>query len=129
MRKALLVPLCLMLGGCQTWGPTWSEITGARYPTGEIHQFRRPAIIEHIDTQGAFVSDPIKIDPGMHRVELSAPLVGWPGGSDIMVMMLDAAPCKRYYINAQLENNVSVQWTPVIDHAEDIAGCTVAAKK
>ena len=129
MRKSLFVVISVLLAGCQTWGPTWSEVTGARYPTGEIHQFRRPAIVERIDAQGAFVSDPIKTEPGMHRIELSAPVPGWPGGSDIKVMMIDMTPCKRYYLNAQFENNVSQKWQPVIDYAEDIAGCTIVAKK
>ena len=43
--------------------------------------------------------------------------------------MLDAAPCKRYYINAQFANNVQPEWTPVIDYVDDIAGCTIVAKK
>ncbi len=43
--------------------------------------------------------------------------------------MLDVEPCKRYYINAQFENNVSIDWTPVIDYVDTIAGCKVEAKK
>ena len=130
MRKGLfLAPfLPLILQGCQTWGPTWSEITGARYPTGEIHQYRRPAVIEHIDDQGAFASSPIKTEPGMHRIVMSAPVPGWPGGSDLKVMNLDIAPCKRYYLNAQFENNVSKTWAPVVDYVDTIAGCSVQAK-
>jgi hypothetical protein len=120
------VALTILLGGCQTWGPTWSEVTGARYATGEIHMYRRPAIIENVDAQGAFVTMPIKIDPGKHRLVLSAPTPGWPGGSNLQVMMLDALPCKRYYINAQFRNDVERDWTPVLDYVEDIAGCKVA---
>src|SRR5881628_1772922 len=104
MRKTLYVLMTLLLGGCQTWGPTWSEITGYRYPSAAAYQFRRPAIVEHVDSQGAFVTDPIKVEPGTHRIELSAPVPGWRGGSDIKVMTVDMAPCKRYYINAQFEN-------------------------
>ncbi len=129
MRKttlpALLLPAALagLLPGCQTWGPTWSEVTGARYVGGIL--YRRPAIVEHIDNQGAFASDPIRTDPGPHRIQLSAPLPGWPGGSDIKVMELTLEPCKRYYFNAQFDNNVSPNWKPVIDYVEPIAGCTV----
>ena len=38
-------------------------------------------------------------------------------------------PCKRYYINAQFENNVTQNWVPVVDYVEVIAGCAVEAKK
>ncbi len=129
MRKGLLLALFLplVLPGCQTWGPTWSEITGKLYVPGTL--FRRPAMIEHIDNQGAFASDPIKVEGGMRRIEISAPVPGWRGGSDIKVMNLDMQPCKRYYINAQFENNVSQDWTPVIGYVDTIAGCSFVASK
>ena len=138
MRKILFVLLTLLLGGCQTWGPTWSEVTGYRYPNAAAYQFRRPAIVEHVDNQGSFATDPIKVDPGTHRIRtepgmrqiiLGAPVPRWPGGSDLKVMMLDVEPCKRYYINAQFENNVTIEWKPVIDYVDTIAGCTIVAAK
>ena len=131
MREALLLTLLLplLLLGCQTWGPTWSELSGQRYPSGEIHKYRRPAIIEHVDDQGAFAAYPVRMDPGTRRIVLGAPAPGWRGGADLKVFMLDAAPCKRYYINAQFANDVEREWTPVIDYVEDIAGCTIEAKK
>ena len=131
MRKTLMlsVVLPLVLGGCQTWGPTWSEVTGARFPSGEINQYRRPAIIENVDTQSAFPTMPIKIDPGPHRLVLSAPTPGWAGGSNLQVMMLDAAPCKRYYVNAQFKDQVQPDWKPVLDYVEDIAGCKIVTAK
>ncbi len=131
MNKTLTLALALplVLGGCQTWGPTWSEVTGARFPSGEINQFRRPANIENIDGRSAFPANPIRIEPGMRRLVLSAPAPGWPGGSDLQVMMLDAAPCQRYYVNAQFRNQVEREWTPVIDFVEPIAGCRIEEKK
>ena len=59
MRKTkllLLVPALLgatLLPGCQTWGPTWSELTGQRYNVTIMN--RRPASINMVDNQGAFV--------------------------------------------------------------------------
>jgi hypothetical protein len=131
MRKKLLPALVALplLAGCQTWGPTWSEVTGARYANGTINEYRRPAVIERVDDQGAFVSNPIKIEPGPRRLVLGAPTPGWPGGNDLKVYMLDAAPCKRYYINAQFKNNVEIDWEPVLDYAEDIVGCKIVAKQ
>ena len=131
MRNALLfaVASSLLLAGCQTWGPTWSELSGHQYPTGVITLNRRPAIIERVDDQGSFSSYPVRIDPGTRRLVLGAPAPGWPGGSDLKVFMLDAAPCKRYYINAQFANPLDRDWTPVIDFVEDIAGCTTQPKQ
>jgi len=129
MHKGLMLALFLplVLPGCQTWGPTWSEITGQQYVGGVL--YRRPAIIERIDDQGSWVADPIRLEPGNRRILISAPVPGWAGGSDLKVMMLDVQPCKRYYINAQFENNLSPDFTPVIGYVDTIAGCSVEPKK
>jgi len=128
MRHKLIIGACLplLLSSCQTWGPTWSEVSGDRWVGGI--QFRRPAIIERIDNQGSFVGDPIRVEPGMRRIVVSAPVPRWPGGSDLQVMELKIEPCMTYYINAQFENNVTQNWTPVIDYVNPIAGCRVTAK-
>ena len=57
MRKSLLllipaVVAPLFLEGCQTWGPTWSEVTGQRFNVTITN--RRPAMILQVDTQGSF---------------------------------------------------------------------------
>ena len=118
MRKSywMLVPAIaapVLLDGCQTWGPTWSEVTGQRYNVTITN--RRPAIIDQVDNQGAFP------DPRLIKIT--------PGGPPLHVMMLNAEPCKRYYINAQFDTTITQQWTPVIDYVEPIAGCQVPAAK
>jgi hypothetical protein len=127
MNRMLLLSLPLVAAGCQTWGPTWSEVTGARW--NQAIMDRRAAIIERVDEQGAFAQYPIKIEPGQHRLVVQGPSPGRPGGSILKEFMLDAAPCKRYYVNAQFKNNVQNDWTPVIDYVDDISGCRVEAKK
>jgi len=127
MKRVLLLALPLTCAGCQTWGPTWSEVTGARWNQAIMH--RRAAIIERVDDQGAFAQYPIKIEPGVHRLVLQGPVPGRPGGGTLKELTLDVEPCKRYYVNAQFKNNVEVEWTPVIDYVYDIAGCRVEAKK
>ena len=72
MRKLswLMVPAVLaptFLTGCQTWGPTWSEVTGQRYNVTIAN--RRPAIIDRVDDQGAF-PDP---EPHQGRAGRAAP--------------------------------------------------------
>ena len=133
MRKSLLllipaVVAPLFLEGCQTWGPTWSEVTGQRFNVTIAN--RRPAMILQVDTQGSF-PDPnlIRIEPGERRLVVQGPAPGWAGGPPLHVMMLNAEPCKRYYINAQFANTITQEWTPVIDYVENISGCQLPAKK
>src|SRR5690242_14683064 len=132
MRKLILLALPalaapLFLEGCQTWGPTWSEITGQRYNTTIVN--RRPAIIDRVDDRGAFPNpNLIKVEPGEHRLVVQGPAPGWPGGPPLHVMMLNAEPCKRYYINAQFDSTIQTQWTPVVDYIEPIGDCSVGTK-
>jgi len=120
---SLAVLASLAETGCATWGPTWSEISGARYNVTTLN--RRPAFVQKIDGSSAFVTNPIKIDPGKHEIELSSPQPGWAGGGPLRTMTLNVEPCTRYYINAQFENPVQPDWQPVIDYTEPIAGCKV----
>jgi len=126
MVPAMLAPT--LLTGCQTWGPTWSEITGARYNVTIVN--RRPAIIDRVDDRGAFPNpNLIKVTPGEHRLVVQGPAPGWAGGPPLQVMMLDAAPCKRYYINAQFTSPIQQEWTPVVDYVEPIGECLVPGAK
>ena len=118
--------LALLASGCATWGPTWSEVTGARYHHAIMD--RRPALIEKIDGNSAFASYPIKLVPGKHEIVMQGPKPDWPGGTQLQAMTLDLEPCKRYYLNAQFDNPVQPRWTPVVDYVEPIAGCQVTAK-
>ena len=129
MRKLylLIVPAIAaptFLTGCQTWGPTWSEITGQRYNVTIVN--RRPAIIDRVDDRGAFPTpNLIKSEPGEHRLVVQGPAPGWAGGPPLHVMMLNAEPCKRYYINAQFANTSTQERTPVVDYVEPIGYCVV----
>ena len=126
MHKTLLLIVPLLLGGCQTWGPTWSELSGRRITKVEMN--RLPTIIERVDGQGAFASHPIKIEPGKRELVLQGPTPDRPGGAVLQTYTLVAEPCKRYYINAQYDNPIDNRWTPVIDFVEEIAGCKIVAK-
>jgi len=131
MRKKGLVLagalLPLLAGtGCATYGPTWSEVSGDRYNVTIMN--RRPTAVQKVDGNSAYVTYPVKLDPGKHDIELGAPARGWPGGAALHTMTLTLQPCMRYYLNAQFNNPVSPDWAPVIDYVEPIAGCrTVTA--
>jgi len=123
MKMLWMGLVAVAVSGCATWGPTWSEFSGERYNRGILN--RRPAFIQTIDGSSAFPTKPIKVEPGKHVVELAAPTPGWPGGGPLKTITIDAEPCKLYYINAQFDNAVQPNWTPVIDYVDTIVGCTV----
>ncbi|HEX4882760.1 MAG TPA: hypothetical protein VFX05_01400 [Casimicrobiaceae bacterium] len=127
-RTFVLLAAPALLAGCQTWGPTWSEVTGERYHVTVLN--RMPTVIEKIDGRSSYPARPIKVDPGRRVVELQGvpPTPGWRG--TLQEFVLDAEPCKRYYLNAQFDSRLGVsRWTPVIDEVETIAGCRMASAK
>jgi hypothetical protein len=127
LRKTLaLAAVVSTLAGCQTWGPTWSEVTGRRFHRADPN--RAPTVIEHIDGRSAFPGDPIRIEPGKRVMTLQGipPSPAWRGGT-LQGYILVAEPCKRYFVNAQFDNRLTrSDWEPVIDHVETIAGCSMA---
>lgn len=125
MNKLLVVPLgmlALLAGsGCATYGPTWSEVSGQRYNVTVLN--RRPTSVQKIDGYSSYITNPLKVDPGKHDIELAAPAPGWAGGGPLHTMTLTLEPCMRYYLNAQFQNPVERAWEPVVDYVEPIAGC------
>ena len=97
LRKTLLLTVPLLLAGCQTWGPTWSEVSGYRYTKVDLN--RLPAVIEQIDGSGAFASQPIKIEPGRHVLILQGPTPRRPGGALLQEYVLVAEPCNDFIVD------------------------------
>ena len=132
MNKLLVFPLAMLAllaeSGCATYGPTWSEVSGQRYNVTDLN--RRPTSVQKIDGYSSYITNPLKVEPGKHDIELAAPAPCWTGGGPLHTMTLTLEPCMRYYLNAQFQNRVQPVWEPVIDHVEPIAGCrtNVAAK-
>lgn len=118
MRNVIVV-MVLLLGGCQSW----SEVTGNRFSATML--YRRPAVIDQIDQETSFATNPIKIEPGEHRLIVQGSAPGWPGGPPLQVYYLNAEPCKRYYINAQFKDTISQEWAPVIDYIQTISDCKI----
>ena len=134
MRKPLAATAAaLMLSSCQTWGPTWSEVTGERWTVPSTDFNTAPTAVNLIDGVGSFQKAPgyggIKVEPGMHVLVLAAaPLTpGWTGGTDLETFRMDFAPCRRYYVNARYDSRLGMSWKPFIDYVEPIAGCKVPA--
>jgi hypothetical protein len=126
--QRVLLPVigALALAGCQTWGPTWSEVTGRRFDVVALNT--APVVINLIDGNGAFPNapgTPIWITPGKRRISATAvPMSGgWTGGTDLVEFELDAKPCERYFIVARFENPLGPSWTPFVDEIQQIVGC------
>jgi hypothetical protein len=118
----------LLLGSCQTWGPTWSEVTGVRYTLTSLGV--GPVLINLIDgsSPGNTPGQPIKITPGRHTLTLQVlPPASVSGLVDLEQTVLDAAPCKRYYINGRFAASTSTDWKPFVDYEEQISGCQAPA--
>ena len=116
----------MLLASCATIGPTWSELSGARYYNRTILD-RRPLIIERVDGESTPVRVPIKIAPGRHEITVSSLRHGEFRGGILSQLTLDIEPCKRYYINAQYPDPVQPRYTPVVDYVEPISGCRPGA--
>jgi hypothetical protein len=129
MRRLALLALPFALAGCQSWGPTWSEVSGDRYFRAEMNT--SPTIINTIDGTSPVTGNPTRIEPGQHTLALTAvPLSqGWKRGTDLAYFDLVAEPCKRYYVAARFENPLGPRFTPYLDYVEPIAGCTATAVK
>jgi hypothetical protein len=129
-RSMMLGTAALLAGAltsCQSWGPTWSEVTGVRY---NIVMNRTPTGINAIDGQNPGPRPPIdapfyKLTPGNHIVQAQAlnPNPGWISNEALKRVELNFEPCKRYYINAQFVNLIDSDWTAVVDYVETIVGC------
>lgn len=111
----------MLVASCATIGPTWSELSGARYTRAALD--RRPLIIERVDGESTAVRVPIKIAPGRHEITVSSLRHGEFRGGILSQLTLDIEPCKRYYINAQYPDPVQPRYTPVVDYVEPIPGC------
>jgi hypothetical protein len=112
----------LSLVGCQTWGPTWSEVTGIRYHRTMADRW--PANIVAVGDMAVFQT-PWRVAPGTYRIAVESPRHdGFPGS--VVDVQLTLAPCKRYYINAQFAGPVGPEWKPVVDETESISGCRVS---
>jgi hypothetical protein len=110
----------IALAGCQTWGPAWSELSGARYTT--IDPDRREAILIRAGDESIGNVPPFKFAPGTYDVQVQSPVHNRFRGT-IKTIRLTLEPCRRYYINAQFADSVRPEWTPVVDYVEAIAGC------
>lgn len=106
------------------WGPTWSELSGARYSKVAKNTFH--AIVKSVDGRH-YTDRVVKVEPGVHRIVVQSPnRKGFHGSDEAMELAIE--PCVRYYINAEFETSVGAAWKPVIAYKERIPGCKLPQK-
>jgi hypothetical protein len=130
MRYLIVSATALLLSGCQTWGPTWSEITGNRY-SDMPSMTESPVLINQLDgtTPIYTARDPIKATPGKHQLVLQAvPPPSVMGSVYLEQIDVDLQPCKRYYINARFASPTSTSWKAFVEQEEVIPGCQATPK-
>jgi hypothetical protein len=120
-RSIPAAALLFLFAGCQTWGPTWSEITGTRYNRTIADRWQ--AQIVSVGSNGVSQT-PYKVAPGTYSIGVESPRHDGFAGT-VQEMTLNVEPCKRYYINAQFSGPIGPNWSPVVDYVESIAGCKV----
>jgi hypothetical protein len=115
-----------LLPGCAMLGSTWSELTGIRY--NRTIENRVPVAVAQVDQQGTFGQSPIRLEPGRRVIYVDARPPGTYASTSRREITIVMEPCKRYYVNAQFKSLSDADFTPVIDHVEEIAGCKVPGK-
>jgi hypothetical protein len=124
-KYAAMGAASLMLAGCQSWGPTWSELMGTRY-SDITSMTEMPVVVTMVDgtSPGTRPLEAIKVTPGPHKLVLQA--TAPPGVTGLLALEqteVDFKPCVRYYVNARFASSTSDNWRPFIDREEKIPGC------
>ena len=127
MNRLAACAAVLLVSGCQTWGPSWSELIGVRY-NDVTSMTDGPVVVNLVDgtSPGTAPRQAIKLTPGQHTLVLQAvPPGAMVGQINLEKTVVEFKPCTRYYINARFESSTSTSWRPYIDYEEMIPGCQV----
>jgi hypothetical protein len=120
-RLAQLLPIlgAALLAGCAT-SFHGSYLVGERYFKTNLDTF--PVIVLSVDGRD-YLERRILVDPGPRQIGVQAPPV--PGApNETATFTVDVKPCFTYYIVAVRENPIAASFTPRVDYAEPLAGCT-----
>jgi hypothetical protein len=121
---AVLLAAAAALSGCAS-SFQGSYLVGERWFKTSIDT--QPVIILSVDGRDT-TQRRVLVDPGMREITVQAPPV--PGAPrETRTLTLDVQPCFTYYIVAVRENRLSADFTPRVDYAQPIGGCTPAEKK
>ena len=118
---SLAVPLAAatVLAGCAS-SFHGSYLVGERWFRTNIDT--QPVIILGVDGRDTTMRR-VLVDPGLRQVTVQAmPVPGAP--NETRTFTLDVQPCFTYYIVAFRETRITADFTPRVDYAQPLAGCT-----
>jgi hypothetical protein len=119
----LLIAAATLSGCASTF--QGSYLVGERYFKARIDT--QPVIILSVDGRDT-TQRRVLVDPGERLVRVQAqPVPGAP--NETATLKIDVKPCMTYYIVAVRPNRLTAAFTPAVDHAEPLGGCTPAADK
>ena len=82
----------------------------------------QPVIILGVDGRDTTMRR-VLVEPGLRQVTVQAmPVPGAP--NETRTFTLDVQPCFTYYIVAVRESRITADFTPRVDYAQPLAGCT-----
>ncbi len=118
-RAAAVCAAALLLSACAS-SFHGSFLVGERYYKASADTY--PVLILSVDGRDT-TQRRVLVDPGLREVRVQAPPV--PGApQETATLRLEVKPCVTYYIVAVRENRLSAAFTPKVDFAEPLAGCT-----
>jgi hypothetical protein len=123
---AALLAAATLLSGCAS-SFHGSYLVGQRYYMTNIDT--QPVLILGVDNWDT-TDRRVLVEPGEHVIRVQAmPVPGAP--QEVGELKLDVKPCFTYYIVAVRDNRIAPSFTPRVDYAEPLGGCTPppAAKK
>jgi hypothetical protein len=82
----------------------------------------RPVIVNRVDGE-TIIDNRAVVPPGRHQVVLDVPPRAGFHSATQRTLVLDTAPCTRYYVMAKLETPITQEWTPIVRYDEPIGEC------
>ena len=123
IKPVIAMPLLMastLMSGCASSSFHGSYLVGERYNKATLDTY--PVMILSVDGRST-TQRRVLVDPGQREVRVQAPAV--PGApNETGTLKLDVKPCFTYYIVAVRENRLAAAFTPKVDYAEPLGGCT-----
>jgi hypothetical protein len=119
------VPAALWLAGCASTGYHYSQLLGEKYHRASIDTY--PVTVVRVDGKDT-TRRPTLVEPGRRDVTVQGPPGGSGGFGEVRTIVLDVAPCTRYYLVAVKSQVLASDFSIRVDHQEPVSGCTPPAK-
>jgi len=116
-----LVATVIWLQSCAATPKQFSYLDGYRWSTVEVNTF--DTLIVSVDGKSYTYNSKIMVDPGPHRIVFqTAPTPGF-SFSPQKELMIDIAPCTRYWFEAKKANTIAQDFEPRVNYTLPIIGC------